>query len=93
MKKKKESSINTNNNNGITITDSISLSFNSKYRINSKLLLILTALAGVTGFTLSLLTLFDFPCFLRDIYVSLQSKDTACSGIYDTHLRNIPVNV
>lgn len=68
MKKKKESSINTNNNNGITITDSISLSFNSKYRINSKLLLILTALAGVTGFTLSLLTLFDFPCDRMTIY-------------------------
>ena len=68
MKSKKESSVNTNNNNGITITDSISLSFNNKYRINSKLLLILTSLAGITGFTLSLLTLFEFPCDRMMIY-------------------------
>lgn len=82
MKKKKENIADINYSNGITITDSISLSFNNKYRINSKLLLILTALAGVTGFTLSLLTLFNFQCDRMMIYTAEAIVFIICSVIF-----------
>lgn len=70
MKRKKDNTVNINNNNGISITDSISLTFNSKYWINSKILLVITALAGVIGFTFSFLTLFNFPCNRQMIYIA-----------------------
>ena len=55
---------------GINITDSISLAFNSRYRINSRLLLIITTMAGIAGFTLSFLSLFDFECSRKMIYAA-----------------------
>ena len=55
---------------GINITDSISLAFNSRYRINSRLLLIITTLAGIAGFTLSFLSLFEFECSRTMIYAA-----------------------
>ncbi len=55
-------------NNGITITDSISLTINSKYWINAKLLLIIIALVGNIGFTFSFLSLFNFSCDTTLIY-------------------------
>ena len=55
---------------GINITDSISLAFNSRYRINSRLLLIITTMAGIAGFTFSFLTLFDFECSRKMIYAA-----------------------
>ncbi|MCQ2464120.1 MAG: transglutaminase-like domain-containing protein [Oscillospiraceae bacterium] len=62
MKKRKDNTNNYNSGSGIVITDSISLTFNSKYWINSRLILIVTALAGIIGFNLSFLSLFDFEC-------------------------------
>ncbi|WP_044974386.1 hypothetical protein [Ruminococcus sp. HUN007] len=55
---------------GINITDSISLAFNSRYRINSRLLLILITMAGIAGFTLSFLSLFSLDCSRKMIYLS-----------------------
>ncbi len=69
MKKKKaEDSIRAGC--GINITDSISLTFNNKYRINSRILLILTTIAGITGFTLSFLSLFEFECSRKMLFAS-----------------------
>lgn len=82
MKRKKDNTVNINNNNGITITDSISLTFNSNYWINSKILLIATALAGVIGFTFSFLTLFEFPCSREIIYTAEAMVFIVCSVIF-----------
>lgn len=70
MKRKKENFSDNSLSSGITITDSISLTFNSRYRINSRLLLIITALAGVAGFTLSFLSLFSFECDRQMIFTA-----------------------
>ena len=85
MSNKKNKKENTNVydiNNGITITDSISLTINSKYWINAKLLLIITALAGSIGFTFSFLSLFEFDCDTRLIYGVLAAVFLLCSIIF-----------
>lgn len=61
MKRKKTTAV-SNTNNGINITDSISLTINSKYWINPKLILMLISLVGSSGFALSVLSLYEFPC-------------------------------
>ena len=57
----------TSNNikNGINITDSISLTINSTRYINPKLILILISLCGIVGFTVSVLSLFNFDCNIK----------------------------
>ncbi len=73
---------NYNVKNGITITDSISLTINSKYWINPKLLLILTALAGVLGFSFSFLTLFNFQYHTIPIFAAILLMFIICSVIF-----------
>ena len=73
---------NYNVKNGITITDSISLTINSKYWIGPKVLLILTALAGVLGFSFSFLTLFNFQYHEIPIFTAILSMFVICSVIF-----------
>lgn len=82
MKRNKDNTNNTNIPNGITITDSISLNINSKYWINSKLLLIITAIAGVIGFTVSFLTLFDFSVSYKMIFAAETVIFMVCAVIF-----------
>lgn len=81
-KNKKETANVYDINNGITITDSISLTINSKYWINAKLLLIITALAGTIGFTFSFLSLFEFNCDRQLIYGVLAAVFLLCSVLF-----------
>lgn len=81
-KNKKETANVYDINNGITITDSISLTINSKYWINAKLLLIITALAGTIGFTFSFLSLFEFDCDRQLIYGVLAAVFLLCSVLF-----------
>jgi len=81
-KNKKETANVYDINNGITITDSISLTINSKYWINAKLLLIITALAGTIGFTFSFLSLFEFDCDRQLIYGVLATVFLLCSVLF-----------
>lgn len=68
MTRKNSGIISPEQKNGITITDSISLTVNSKFWLNAYLMLIITALAGIAGFTLSFLSLFDFATDNETIY-------------------------
>lgn len=81
-KNKKETANVYDINNGITITDSISLTINSKYWINAKLLLIITALAGTIGFTFSFLSLFEFDCDRQLIYGVIAAVFLLCSVLF-----------
>lgn len=79
-KYKKQNSNNTKN--GINITDSISLTINSTRYINPKLILILISLSGIVGFTVSVLSLFNFDCNYKILSLSVTAAFIFFSSIF-----------
>jgi len=83
LKNKKKSKLSGDRtSNGIVITDSISLKINSTSSVLPKVFLILTAFAGVLGFTASIITLFRLECDTEKLALALTAEFILFSIIF-----------